>query len=467
MKKETYMEEAVSLADYLISLTDNKVPLEYTDIENDKMFGNITVDDLGDNIPFIAWLGYLNNKKYLEWAEDQAQTIVKHYQMPNGLLCTRHLKKGYPKKNNNKVFNADKMSDSALGLNLMYSLTKDETYMTSLLIFFIGLIEVISSQGFIYYKKSPFFTFPFSTGKYCGLYIEELIKAYEPRGCEGLLTYAKILAYPWIREPFFKRNGLFPFKCTNPMIKPFAQILFKRTTSFTFDTAMLTKSNANLIFGLVRLQTVVKDPEIERALNLWVKAVQTKLLTHEGILTSIWQENKSRTISYLGADHAAIDALLEIYHVTNNKSAYDLAIRITNGWIKLQSETGLVIETPYNYDTKELSKLMKNYSMTRTDISRLDSQTDFAIMVLKVYELTEDVKYLSVAEKIAKGIIEYHKFGKGYVEFVNTETGEQIIKPIETKYLFLLLKLFLLMYEVKRGKKIYKDALIKDIIRDR
>ena len=110
---------------------------------------------------------------------------------------------------------------------------------------------------------------------------------------------------------------------------------------------------------------------------------------------------------------------------------------------------------------------MKNYSMSRTDISRLDSQVDFAVVILKVYELTKDKKYLDAAKNITNGIIKYHKFNKGFIEFVNIKTKEQKGHKIETKFLFLILKLLILMHNIENGKKIYKDKLIKDLIRDR
>jgi hypothetical protein len=470
MKQTIFIKEAVSLADYLINLTkNNNLPLEYTNLKKNNNFGNVMVDDFGDYLPFVEWLGQTTNNKYSEWVKQKAFFTIQNFQMPNGLLCTSFKKKNkIPKKNNLKIFNADKMSDSILGVNLMYDLTKKESYEKTLTRFFTALDKKMTSKkGIIYYKKTPFFKYPFSMGKYCGLYIEELVKFYEVTKDEHLLKLAEKLSRPWIEDTFFKKQGLIPFKCTFALIKPFAQVLFKKLTSFSFETSMLTKSNTNMIFGLARLQNIINSDKINHALNQWVNAVESKLLTKENVLLSIWQEHNKFNISYLGADHAAIDALLEIYLVNKNKKALNLAIKITGGWLKFQSKIGLVTETPYEYNLSKLSKIMKNYSMSRTDISRLDSQVDFAVVILKVYELTKDKKYLDAAKNITNGIIKYHKFNKGFIEFVNIKTKEQKGHKIETKFLFLILKLLILMHNIENGKKIYKDKLIKDLIRDR
>lgn len=470
MKRTKFFGEAISLTDYLIGLTrDTNIPLEYTDLTTNRNFGNVMVDDFGDYIPFVKWLGEINNKKYSDWAEQKAIFIMRKFQMPNGLLCTSFKKKNrVPKKNNLKIFNADKMSDSVLGINLMYDLTKNQIYRNSLWKFFSGLKKyMISKRGFVYYKRTPIVSYPFSMGKHCGLYIEELTKFYESTKENKLIDFAKNISYPWIDDLYFKKNGLFPFQCTSSLIKPFAEILFKKLTSFTFGTSMLAKSNTNMIFGLTRLQTIIQEDKINKALNSWVNALESKLLTKDNFLLSIWQGHKRSNISYLGADHAAIDALLEIYLLNSNQKALDLAIKVAHGWLNFQSNLGLVVETPYICDTSGISQLMKNYSMTRTGISRLDSQTDFAIVLLKIYELTKNRKYLKAAKNITDGTIKHHKYKKGFVEFVNVKTGEKGGHVIETKFLFLLLKLFILLHETENGQKIYKDKLIKDIIRDR
>jgi len=169
---------------------------------------------------------------------------------------------------------------------------------------------------------------------------------------------------------------------------------------------------------------------------------------------------------YLGADHAAIDALLEIYLVNKNRKALALAKNVTDSWLKHMSPLGLIEESPYEND-KRLKRILRNYSMTRKKISRLDSQTDFAVVLVKMYELTKEKRYLKAAERIIDGVLKHHKYGKGFAEFVDVENGNQSGSVIETKFLFLFLKILLLLHVSRREERIYKDRLLKDIIRDR
>jgi uncharacterized protein YyaL (SSP411 family) len=465
VRKSIWLQEAEELGEYLTTLAVEGIPREYTNVKTGEVFGNVMVDDFGDYIPFMYWLGKLTNKKYCAWAKEKAMYTLNHFQMPNGLLCTSFKERGVPEKNNNKTFNADKMSDAVLGMNLMHELTEEKSYATAVKKFFAGLSKhMTSGKGFVYYKKHPLGVFPFSMGKYCGLYIEEAVKHYEATQDERALQYAKKLAKPWINDSFFKKTGLFPFKCTIPAIKPFASLAFKKQTSFSFNTAMLTKSNTNLLFGLTRLQAIIEDEQLEQAVLHWSKNVEKKLLTKENIFKTLWP---GKTLSYLGSDHAAIDALAEVHIVTGSDQALQLAITATEGWLKLQSQSGLIPETPYHYNINQLSKMMRNPSMAKPGISRLDSQTDFGVMLLRIHELTGEEKYRKAALKIAKGIITHHKHGKGFTEFVDVNTHKQFGHVIETKFLFLLLKFFLALVEVDKGIKIYKTPWLKDMVRDR
>lgn len=470
MKKTKYLSEAEKLANNLIDLSSGlDLPLEYTDLTSGSMQGNVMVDDFGDYLPFMFWLGELTDKRFKSWAEKKAKLTIDKYQMPNGLFCTSFRKKGmFPKKSNFKTFDADKMSDTSLGVNLLHDLTKDDSFKESLSKFFIGLEKTMTSKkGFIYYKSTPLFKIPFSMGKYCGLYIEELSKLYEKTKDKKQLNYAIKLSSPWINNSFFNKHGLFPFICMNPLIKLPSEILFRKKTSFTFDTAMLSKSNTNLIFGLTRLYRITKNKKLGNALDNWVDSIESNILTDNDVCLSIWNPKRTYDLIYLGADHAAVDSLLEIYLSTKNKKSLKLAEKITKGWLNYQSKEGIIQETPIKYNTSKISKLMKNYSMTSPGISRLDSQTDFAIMVLKIYELTKNKKYLTSAKKITEGILHSHKYKKGFAEFVEIKNKSIKGRKIETKFLFLLIKLLVLMDQVIKGKKIYKDSKIKDIIRDR
>jgi len=131
-----------------------------------------------------------------------------------------------------------------------------------------------------------------------------------------------------------------------------------------------------------------------------------------------------------------------------NEEILKLAKSCADSWIKHQSKTGLI---PHSIENQ---------------FSRLDPQTDFAVVLLKLSEITGKKKYHTSAVKTLNGILKYHKLDVGYVDYVNIETKEKRDFIIQTKFLSLLLKLFLLTYEISK-KKIYENDLLKSLIRDR
>ena len=169
------------------------------------------------------------------------------------------------------------------------------------------------------------------------------------------------------------------------------------------------------------------------------------------------------------ANQAAIEVLLDIYNLTKNKKVLNLTVNIVNSWVNLAGKTGLIPEMPFSVNLKGLSSIIVNQSMKRGKTSRLDSQTDFGIILLKLYELTGNEHFKTASEKIFNSIFTYHFSDKGIFEFVNVETGSNVNSSqiIETKMLTLLMKFPLLKLELSKGKKIFEDKLLRDVLRDR
>ena len=106
----------------------------------------------------------------------------------------------------------------------------------------------------------------------------------------------------------------------------------------------------------------------------------------------------------------------------------------------------------------------------RNNVSRLDTQTDFGVILLKLFEITNNEIYLKSASQIVLGILKYHRYNSSYLEFVDLSDNKLDLTQniIETKYLFLLIKFLLLYVEVVDNKRsIYNNTILKDIIRDR
>ena len=440
-----YLDEAKKLAEYIVKLSPDKIPKEYTNLQRKTTFGKPMIEDFGDFFPFIFWAGKQ------KWAWQVSKDVLKEYQTEDGLFKT------------GTIYDADKMSDIVVGLQLMGELTKDPSYVYATKRVFDGLKKkMITRKGYVIYKKTPLFNYPLSSGKFAGIYIEEAAKLHETEG--EYLKLSQHMASPWIQNKFSEKYGLFPFACTS-FLKPLLNTLFKRETSFDFDTFMLAKSNTNLIFGLTRLYKNNKNATLKKVLCKWYRSLP---ILENKTINTLWAPKKNLRLCCLETNIAAIDALIDITLATGEQESLKLAESVSQAWIGYQNKTGLIDEVPQVINTGKLSKKMVNFSMKNKHISRLDSQTDFSVVLLKLWDLTENQTYLTSAKKIIDGIIKYHKFEDGYVEFVNTKTGShENSKVIETKFLSLLIKAFMTMHECNNDRKIYKNKLLIELVRDR
>lgn len=471
MKKNKNIQRAEEIAEIVIEASQKRIPGEFF-LNNKRItLGNLMIDDFGDYLPFFAWLGKLNRKKYSNWAELISNKIISNFQLSNGLLITNFDSSKRSKSPKTHSFNADKMSDALLGINLMYQLTLDKKYLSSSAKLLRGIKRIMLKRNFVIYKSFlGTLQVPLSSGKYAGLYIEEAVRLYEFTKEKEYLYLAKNMTDAWINNTYFIKNGIFPFVCTSTIMKPFVNLALDLKTTFNLNTAMLTKANTNLISGICRLYRHTGSPALKNALLKWGNSVEKKLLLKNGTLSSIYEKGRgARKLSYLAADQAAIEVLLDIYMATNDKHMLDLAVNLSRSWIALAGKTGLIPEIPFTFHIKGLSPIMVNESMKKKGISRLDSQTDFGIVLLKLYELTKKQYIKKAADRILNAVFKYHVVNQNVFEFVNVQDGS-LIEPankIETKMLTLLLKFPLVKYEITNKKRIYKDGLLRDLLRDR
>ncbi|MCX6800769.1 MAG: hypothetical protein NTZ73_01110 [Candidatus Diapherotrites archaeon] len=444
----------------LESFESGEVPRCFIDVKSGKNFGQPTVSDFGDCFPFVWYWGKVRGRNdFVEWAESTSKISIRQFQAGNGLFLTKFGERDFEAKKN--YFDADKMSDVSLGLNLMYQLTKDEFYLKSCADFFDGLSSEMISNNFICYKKSNWIKWPVSNGKFTGLYIEEAVNLSNYSKNKKYFEFAEKSSEPWIENSFFKENGLFSFASTSRILKPVIGLIFKKETGLPIDSVMLTKSNVNLIFGLVKVYDSSKSDFLENVFEKWVNALEQKMLMGEGVFRALWPGDWK--VHYLGGDHAVIDALLEIYKVTGKKEALNLAESVASAWLSKADKSGLIPEIFFEYSSP---LKISNPSMEKKFISRLDSQTDFLVVLLKLSELSGNKKYARGAAKILEGILGAHSFKNLFVEYYNIKTGKPENFVVETKFLFLLLKVFIAIEEMAKGNKI-NSPFMNELLRDR
>lgn len=453
MTNEEFLEEAKDVIDYLLEIKGkHDTWREYTNIDTRKNYGIPMVDDLGDSIPFIAWYGKLTGaKRLVDMADFLAKRLLERYQREDGTLITE-------KKN---VYDADKMSDSILGINLMARLADTPYFVERSKSFFSGLNKhMVTADGLVIYKKSYGIKIPFSSGKFSGLYAEESINLYDISGDREALFQSERYLRPWIDDPYFNNNGLFPFKSSSRWNQPLMDLALRIKYGIPLLSAMSSKANSNLIFALTSYYEKTKDKEVLDVLMKWKEGVKDKMISKNGLFYVLWTDHGR--YNNLALDHAMIDCFLEINRVTGDKESLSVAEGVAGCWLKHQDKTGLM---PQGIETEEIHFLPeeKKYAY---NFSRLDTQTDFGVVLVKLYFLTKNEDYLLAAERIGKAVIRHHRKNRGYAGFVKIDSLKKYDITIETKFLFLLNKLFLALAFAKE-EDFFRDKLNMSMMRDR
>ena len=459
MPTPDYLKISKGLFDYLLSIKKDEFWKENVNLDASQNHGQTMIDDLGDTMPFMAWFGKIMDKKYLDQANEISKNSIQK-SGKSGLFITTN----NPALKHMSFFDSNKMSDLILGINLLYSLTKDRFYLEASKSFFDSLDKLMTSEkGFVSFIYLNGLKLKFTSGSFSGLYIEELCNLYNFTKDRTYLAQAEKLASYWLNLDRFKKTGLFPFDLDyNAVTRKFLKTVFKKTVGCDIDSVMTSKANTNLLFGLTSLYNFNKNPDIKRSILNWKESLVKNLRSEKGYFYSLLTKTEKKYVS-LAYDHAVIDAFLEIYRVTNDKESLELAKSTADAWLKFQTETGLVQETVEG----EKTSFVKEHKALTHRISRLDSQTDFSVVLMKLYELTEDKKYLLATDRILGGILKYHKYKKGFADILDLSSLKPISTAIEVKFLFLVTKAFLLRNYIQNGEKIYKNELVRSLVRDR
>ena len=462
MKNINYKQLSLDIIDYLFNIKGDGIFKEWIDLNKKETYGNVMVDDLGDTSPFAYYVydNYsTNNKNNRDQIDLYTKNVISNYQQENGLFLTKSY---FGKSNYIKIYNSDKMSDISLGLNLMFQLTKDEFYLDSSIKFFNGLEKMRITNNPTAYAKCGYIKIPWFSGKWDGLYIEEKVNLYKITNNPEYIDRALSIAELWLNTGFFKKFGLFAFESTS-LLKPLMKTAFKFRLGIDLDSAMSSKANTNLIFGLTELYLSTNNNKIKDALLKWVQATEKLLLHNDGYFYSFWSENKGQSYVFLANDHAMADALIEIYLATGFEKALTIAKKNIDYWLSRQTGDGYF---PQGVEGESVT-FAKWIKGRNPNMTRLDNLTDYGVMLLKIYELTDDKKYFNACRRMIEGLIEHSSYCGAYIDVIDTITLKKDYFFIETKFLFLLTKIFITIDLKEKNESIYNNILIKSLIRDR
>lgn len=404
-------QEIISLSKNFLT-NEEGIFIRGKDIKNNIIFPELLIDELGDFLPFFAYFG-------------DEETCLKHIE--------------YTKKHEPIYERAFSYTDLLFGL-LWYSVLgkhKSEaisfgTYYTKKIIsrFFGKFPGSYYVRGWVL----PVFNTQDST------FIEIFTEFYRATHDKFFLEQARRLFCMLSENKFFQREGLLPeLIITIPFLKLFSLLVPKK-----FNQARVMKHNTNFGFGLLDLWRLDPSEKIKETFYRLYQGLEKHVSPEGGIGNFPYQKSLPAD---LVSSFAVADLFADGFIVFKKPEYLELARRIAHFWMDRQSKTtGL-------FPKEDGSPL-----------SYLDNETDMAIVLFKLWEITGEQKYHDSAMRALGGIFTHHKGSHGYVLEVDINSGKHEDELYKTKFNTLLLKPIIYLLS---GKKIYNDNQLFMLMKDR
>ena len=412
---ESLKEVSVWIVDVLRRKLCNEDGLLIQGIADGKIISNLIIDDFGDVAPFISIYG----------GED---------------ICLRHLKyisEHYKDLGFTKAF---AYTDLILGLVWYSRIGKYKAESLDLAIKLAGEVEKnwMNKNGQIFSLSVGGFKLPLTYGIdstfieiWTELYRETKDKKYSELAEKTFKYFSSIQAV--------SKEKVIPARYSSSNLFLPIKLLKKEL----FIEIHVMKDNTNYLFGLldmIRMDICVGEvrrsfDEVFSTLSAYAK--KNKLNNY------LTPDDSSALLSSFAFIDLACDAIMLFKDELYLKSAVNLA----DNWLSLPSnKTGLF---PRYFNSNQ---------------SYFDSETDMAVAFLKLYECTNEEKYLLKAKELLFGILNYHKTEAGFFLCVDLDTGIMTVDSIKTKFVALFIKLLHLCSE---PGKIYKDPILFMLAKDR
>ncbi len=382
--------------------------------------------DLGDIVPFLIYF------KEFDLVEAQIEALKKN--LVRGILISelpafhiKHLAKSY------------EYSDLLLGL-LDYHLYKNDEASRRLLFTIADkAIEIFNFSGSFnsFYWPTWNLHFPIKDSR-DGMMIELFNELHSLSQDKKYLDVAYNIYQQLVKTNFYQQHHIFPTFSTNSILPKF---------SSKFSQGKIGKANTNTLFALLSLWVKTKDQNILEIIIQTVEAIRIKVMSKGGVGEVFNPKNKNFKIC-LTPSFALLDFLCDFYYYHKRVETIDLAKSIAHYWLDRQAKSGL----------------FPLYDQGQEDF--LDSETDMSVALYKLYELTREEKYKNSADACLAGIIKMHG-SQNYVMGVDIDNGQVLNPGQKSKFLTLFLKLLILKLESDKGKKIYVDQELFNLLKDR
>ncbi|HPQ40419.1 MAG TPA: hypothetical protein PLV45_08595 [bacterium] len=248
-------------------------------------------------------------------------------------------------------------------------------------------------------------------------------RSRDSAGTSKWFDYAAECLANWIYSDMFVRYGVFPSVVFEWPWTWFPEIRRR------MRSAELAKANTSMAYGLFSMALPPHEhPPAREALDRWVDGLYQYFSTPKCVLMHHPRFNPGDPEGpILSTNFAALDLLCDIYHCFQWEKCRDLAVNITDFFLEYQSPvTGLIPDEP------------------GTSRSYLDANSDFAVSLVKMTEITGSDHYRRAGRKILDGVLTHHRGPFGYFRDVDVNNGEPLNTLVETRFCSLLLKPLLL-----------------------
>ena len=384
-------------------------------------------EDLADYLPFLCAYGQT------EFARAHVLALRAELNSTGGLLVTDSGRLG--------LVRFQDQYEILLGLIETYRLTGDELYLKMAL----DLSEK-SYRTFCWRKRmvmgySRAFRFPIPVvSAYCYSIVELMLDLYEITADEKFLHRSSELLEDLFESPCFREHGVIPMGDYLVGRRFFYRIRPPRTCHIGKNTCAL--------FGAMRYSSVSGNTNIRAKAERAIDSLYDNVV-EDGIVFRLFNpQSGERSEPFLSAAFMMLHIFNFAYHDLQESRFLSRAVEIADRWIGMQSGLGLF---PHSQEDR------------RTFI---DSETDMAVSLLELAELSGKAHYRDAARRCFEGILAYNLAASS----VDADTGEpkspvyfRAKKPTP-KFLALLLKL---AYCFTSERPIYGRNGLASLIRDR
>ncbi len=298
---------------------------------------------------------------------------------------------------------------------------------------------------------------PFSTLIDVGMLPELLVNRAgidPPYRDADLVLRAHRVVRGWIGDSFFVRNGLFPNVFVDgPKRGGGMQRLFGAVAAGVRPekaaVATLFKHNTNALASVLSVWKATGDDALLDAIAKWTGSCMSLLADEAGMIAMQWREGVGVVEGPGDNNFQVVDLMCDIAHATGEERYLGVARQVAEPWLARRAPSGFI---PHQLKGRYAGRAMS------------DSQTDFAVALLKLERLTGESRYGQAAGDIMDSVARHMYKRCGMVNWVALESGEPLGNACKTKFFVLSVKAWLALANRER---IYSDERFTELLSDR